>query len=161
MPRLTDHAEQEAITHLMRAAETAKHATCQRSKCGSVIMKNDEVIGEGWNSPPQNLESERRCQNSKSQYHIKVTDKTCCVHAEQRAIMDALRKHPDQLAGSTLYFIRLDEHGEPSRAAKPYCTICSKMALDAGISTFVLWHQDGVYAYDTAEYNQLSYLYQE
>lgn len=149
------------MRYLLRAAESAKRATCQRSKCGAVIMKDDEVIGEGWNSPPGNLESERRCHIKKNEYDMKVTDKTCCVHAEHRAVMDALKKNPDKLPGSALYFIRLDEHGEPRRANKPYCTICSKMTLDAGVSTFVLWHEDGVYAYDTAEYNALSFAYQE
>lgn len=97
----------------------------------------------------------------KDGYHKKVTDKTCCVHAEQRAIMDALRKNSEKLSGSRLYFIRLDKAGNTSKAGKPYCTICSKMALDAGISEFVLWHEEGICVYDTEEYNTLSYEYTE
>ncbi|MBR7036894.1 hypothetical protein IKI14_03340 [bacterium] len=31
------------------------------------------------------------------------------MHAEQRAIMDALKNHPDEIEGSDLYFIRLDK----------------------------------------------------
>jgi hypothetical protein len=30
-------------------------------------------------------------------YHRKVTDKTCCIHAEQRALFDALKNHPEQI----------------------------------------------------------------
>ncbi len=157
MPFLTGPAEAHAIGFLLRAAEAAKRATCLRAKCGTVIAQGDQVIGEGWNSPPGDLASQRRCQLKKSEYDLKVTDKTCCVHAEERAIMDALRRYPDRIPGSTLYFIRLDERGEPARAGKPYCTICSKMALDAGIALFVLWHADGVCAYPAAEYNALSY----
>jgi len=73
--------------------------------------------------------------------------------------MDALRKNSDKLPDSRLYFVRLDGGGKPSRAGEPYCTICSKMALDAGISEFVLWHEKGVCVYNTEEYNTLSYLY--
>jgi len=90
-----------------------------------------------------------------------VTDKTCCVHAEQRAIMDALRNHPKEMIGSTLYFIRLYEDWNMSFSGKPYCTICSKMALDVGISEFVLWHKNGIVAYSTEEYNLISYRYSE
>jgi deoxycytidylate deaminase len=144
-----------------RAASVARHATCGRSKCGSIIVSDGEVIGEGFNSPPGNLESERRCDRKKTEYHPKVTDKTCCVHAEERAIMDALRRNPDRVVGSTLYFIRLDTEGRPSHSGEPYCTICSKMALDVGISSFVLWRKEGAVSYPTDEYNRLSFGYQE
>ena len=88
-----------------------------------------------------------------------MTDKTCCIHAEQRAIMDALSKNPIKLIGSRLYFIRLDDKDNTSKAGEPYCTICSKMALDVGISEFVLWNDKGVCVYETEEYNILSFQY--
>jgi hypothetical protein len=89
-----------------------------------------------------------------------VTDKTCCVHAEQRAIMDALSSHPDKIKGSRLYFVRLDSEGNISPAGDPYCTHCSKLALDAGIAEFTLCRADGLAVYDTEEYNLVSYQYQ-
>ena len=73
--------------------------------------------------------------------------------------MAALRKNPDKLIGSRLYFIRLNDNGTPSRAGEPYCTICSKIVLDAGISEFFLWKKEGVCVYDTKKYNSLSYNY--
>jgi hypothetical protein len=88
-----------------------------------------------------------------------VTDKTCCIHAEQRAILDAVRKNSNKLTGSRLYFIRLDDSGAPSKAREPYCTICSKMALDVGIAEFILWHEKGVCIYNTKEYNAISFKY--
>ncbi|MFO0764321.1 MAG: hypothetical protein U0518_05745 [Candidatus Gracilibacteria bacterium] len=146
---------------LNQAAKIALRATCERSKCGCVIVSNNECIGIGCNTPPKSHESQRRCSCSKDGYHKKVTDKTCCIHAEQRAILDALRNHPDKINGSRLYFIRLDEENKPSFAGKPYCTICSKMALDVGIAEFVLSHQEGICVYNTEEYNDLSYQYSE
>jgi len=149
--------KRKRLNILLKPLRLQKNATCERSKCGSIIVQSDEIIGSGFNSPPQDLEEQRRCSYSKNSYYEKVTDKTCCVHAEQRAIMSALRKNPDKLSGSRLYFIRLDDNGTLSRAGEPYCTICSKMALDVGISEFVLWHDKGVCVYDTKEYNALSF----
>jgi len=161
MGYLSGNEEKKALEYITKVAQIALISTCERSRCGSIIVQDDEIIGSGFNSPPQNKEEQRRCSYSKDSYHKKVTDKTCCVHAEQRAIMDALMKNPDKLSGSRLYFIRLDNNGTPSRAGKPYCTICSKMALDCGISEFVLWHEDGVCVYGTDEYNALSFQYDE
>jgi hypothetical protein len=73
--------------------------------------------------------------------------------------MDALARNSDKIIGSRLYFMRLDEEDNLTRAGKPYCTICSKMSLDVGIQEFVLWHEDGICVYDTDEYNLLSYKY--
>lgn len=157
--RILDNKEGEKWMHA--AAGVSARATCGRSKCGSVIVKNYEIIGEGFNSPAGNLESQRRCDTEKSSYHRKVTDKTCCVHAEERAIMDALGRNPDKLPGSALYFIRLDEGGKPKFSGQPYCTICSKLALDQGLAEFILWHESGITAYPTDEYNDLSYDYFE
>ncbi|MCK5459497.1 hypothetical protein KAI52_00075 [Candidatus Parcubacteria bacterium] len=157
MKYLFGDEEKKALKYIAKATKVATNATCKRSKCGSIIVQQDEIIGSGFNSPPQDIEKQRRCYYKKNLYHIKVTDKTCCVHAEQRAIMDALRKNPDKLLGSRLYFISLDDNGTSLRAGDPYCTICSKMALDVGINEFVLWHEKGVCVYDTEEYNNFSY----
>ena len=91
--------------------------------------------------------------------HPKITDKTCCIHAEQRAIIDAIKKNPDKIEGSQLLFVRLDSKGEIAPAGEPYCTQCSKMALDVGIKEFILLHATGPIAYEAEEYNKRSYQY--
>jgi deoxycytidylate deaminase len=154
---LVGDEEKKALDYIFKARDVAVNSSCERSKCGSVIVLDDLVLGSGFNSPAGDLESQRKCSYSKDSYHKKVTDKTCCVHAEQRAIMDALAKNPSKLIGSTLYFVRLDDNDSISRASEPYCTICSKMALDVGIENFVLFKEEGVYVYDTEEYNLISY----
>jgi hypothetical protein len=75
--------------------------------------------------------------------------------------MNALIDNPDKIIWSRLYFIRIDNDGKPTHAGKPYCTICSKMALDAGISEFVLRDETWVCVYDTDEYNTLSFNYSQ
>lgn len=157
MRYLSSDEERKALEYIASAAQIAANATCERSRCGSVIVSYDQTIGSGFNSPPRDLEGQRRCSCSKDSYDWKVTDRTCCIHAEQRAIIDALRHQPEKLEGSRLYFVRLDNEGKPSRSGKPYCTICSKMVLDVGITEFVLWHDEGVCVYDTKEYNALSF----
>jgi deoxycytidylate deaminase len=159
MYKLLGIEEQEAIKFMEFSAKIAQKATCKRKKCGSIIVKDNEIIGEGFNSPPGNLDNQCRCQIKKSEYDIKLTDKTCCVHAEQRAIMDALKTNPSKVEGSRLYFMKIDKEGKATKVGKPYCTICSKMALDVGIKEFILWHEDGIYVYNTEEYNDLSFKY--
>jgi deoxycytidylate deaminase len=151
--------KEEAIYYLGKTMEVAKKATCLRSKCGAIIVYKDGIIGEGKNHPPGNLESQRRCEVKKSEYNPKVTDKTCCIHAEGDAINDALKKNANKLEGSTLYFARLDLNDIFQYAGEPYCTICSKFALDTGIESFVLWHEKGIVEYNTKEYNDLSFDY--
>ncbi len=153
--------ESQAKHFLDQAAEIAQLATCQRAKCGSIIVKDNKIIGIGFNSPPQHLEAQRRCQEDKTKLHRKVSDKTCCIHAEQRAILDALKKHPDKVQGATLYFMRIDKNNKATKAGQPYCTVCSKLALETGIRYFVLEHEKEIKFYNTEEYNLLSYQFKD
>lgn len=132
----------------------ARKSTCHRSKCGSIIVNYNRVIGVGYNSQPCNVTGE--CFKDSLPKEFK-SDKTCCIHAEQRAIYDALRNNSKEIIGSKLYFIRLDEDNNPKRSGEPYCTICSKSALDVGISEFCLWHDEGWTSYETNYYNDLSF----
>jgi deoxycytidylate deaminase len=157
---LKDQEEKLAQEFLHLTIKVAKQATCSRSKCGCVIVKDNIIIGKGFNSPPNDLNSQNRCNNKKSQYHTKVTDKTCCIHAEQRAMFDALKNNSNHILGSRLYFIRLNSENIMQHVeGMPYCTICSKMALDLGIKEFVLFYKDGFHVFNTEEYNDLSFKY--
>ncbi len=155
MKILSGKEAKQAFEYLDDAATAAAYSCCFRSKCGSVIVKDDEIIGKGYNSPPLDLKLEY-CLKDSLPANFK-SDKTCCVHAEQRAVMDALQHHPEKLPGSRLYFIRLDEQGNKKHAGEPYCTICSKFTLDAQVAEFVLWREEGICVYDTMEYNILSF----
>lgn len=156
---LSGEKEKQAKYFLNKTIEVAKKAWCHRSKCGAIIVKNGKILSEGINHPPKFLESQRRCQIKKKEYNPKVTDKTCCIHAEQDAITNALKNNSKKLKGSTLFFTRLDLENNFLPAGKPYCTICSKFALDIGIKKWVLWHQEGIREYDAEEYNDLSFNY--
>jgi len=159
MKYLIGQEEQEALIFIDMAAKIALSSPCFRSRCGSVIVKNNKVIGSGFNSPPKGKVLSH-CLKDDLPKDFK-SDRTCCIHAEQRAIMDALQNNHKEIIGSRLYFIRLDETGKKTRAGDLYCTICSKMALDAGLAEFVLWQEKGICVYNTDEYNNLSFLYKE
>jgi len=155
MEYLAGWEAEKAMAFIDEAARIALRATCFRSKCGSIVVKDDLIIGRGYNSPPCDVTLEE-CLKDSLPDNFK-SDKTCCLHAEQRAVMDALRTHPAEISGSRLYFVRLDDGDNKKTSGQPYCTICSKMALDSGVSEFVLWHEQGVCVYDTKEYNDLSF----
>lgn len=158
MEYLRGQQEKDAIQWMNKAAEVAKKALCLKTKCGTVIVKDSEIIGEGYNAPPLNQEENQVCNKEFGSGKQKY-DRTCCMHAEWRAIMDALRRNSKKIKGSKLYFTRVGDNGEIKKSGKPYCTVCSRMALDAGIDKFLLWHKEGVFEYSTHKYNELSYEY--
>ena len=65
MKRLKGKEEKNAMVYLEKAGVIAKTSTCFRAHCGAVIVKNNEIIGSGANSPPKNKESQRRCHRKK------------------------------------------------------------------------------------------------
>lgn len=142
---------------LAEAIAAAKQSQCKRALCGSVITSNGKIIGRGFNSPAGN--ETKRCHDNYVIPENNKHDITCCVHAEVRAIHDALQNFPHELNGAKLYFIRLNDKHEPTSAGTPYCTICSREALDAGLAEFGLWRDDHFQMYNTQEYNNLSYQY--
>jgi deoxycytidylate deaminase len=158
MRYLKGQEEQEAIKWMKEAAIVAGRALCLKAKCGTVIVADSMIIGEGYNAPPLDNEENRTCDKEFGPGKPKF-DQTCCIHAEWRAIMDGLRRNPEKMIGSKLYFSRADNEGNIKKSGKPYCTVCSRLALDSGVGTFLLWHEEGVCEYPTDEYNRLSYEY--
>ena len=140
-----------------QAADIAKGATCLRAKCGSVIVKNSVVIGRGFNSPALDDESQRLCEADMDISIKPKYDKTCCVHAEWRAVLDACKTSADKLGGSVLYFMRVDDAGNFTDAGEPFCTVCSRLTMEAGVAEFALYNDEGADIYPLSEYNRKSY----
>lgn len=88
-------------------------------------------------------------------------DKTCCIHAEWNAIINALKNHGAKIDGETLYFMRVDSDGNWTDAGKPFCTVCSRLAVQSGLKYFALWDDINKIPkiYDVIEYNKESYNY--
>jgi deoxycytidylate deaminase len=151
--------ETQAISWIQEAAKVAEHALCLKAKCGSVVVKNESIIGSGYNAPPLDDMSNSFCLTPYNHTGKPRYDHTCCMHAEWRAILDTLRKNPDEITGARIYFIRIDGDKNITKCGEPLCTVCSRFALDTGIKEFVVWNEQGVCLYQTDEYNQLSYAY--
>jgi len=144
--------------YLEEAAKQARLSQCQRGHCGAIIVAKDgTIIGRGYNAPPLDDAANAMCHTDYRTSRKPKSDRTCCVHGEWRAIMDALRHAPIKVQGATLYFTNVDEAGETTPAGDPYCTVCSRLALDVGLAYFVLFHKDGPEFYPTDEYNLKSY----
>ncbi|MDO8472138.1 MAG: hypothetical protein Q7S64_03275 [bacterium] len=153
---------EEADLFLLMAATVSNNSNgCYHSLCGAVVVSRaGEVIGSGFNSPPQGLESQRRCHLTDADFSERFhSDRTCCVHAEQRAIMDALRHNAHLLPNARLYFGRCDQVGQLQLSHDPRCTICSKLILDVGIREVVLSREAGITVYLAVEFNDLSFAY--
>lgn len=157
MERIEGPAFEAIRPYFLEAALVAQEALCHRARCGSVIISGDEMIGRGFNAPAGGREDQRLCDIELDTTKRPKYDKTCCVHAEWNAILDACKTNPNRLAGSVLYFMRVNEAGECTDAGEPFCTVCSRLTLEAGISYFALYNNEGADIYPADEYNQRSY----
>lgn len=138
------------------AVKEARKATCLRGKGGAIIVLDGVIVGRGYNSPPLDDPNNAKCHLDYRESRKPKSDRTCCVHAEWRAILEALKNTRD-LRGASLYFAGVDETGDMRISGDPYCTVCSRLALDVGIAWFGLVQKDGPKLYPAQEYNDLSY----
>ena len=105
------------------AIDISKKANCIKGKVGAVLVKNNKIIAEGTNSVPEGIEpcTEETCIRKKLKLKSGEKQELCfVVHAEQNALLDALRKKIE-VKGSVLY------------VTKQPCIICAKMLINAGI----------------------------
>lgn len=153
---LTGTAKEQAQTWLQAAGNAARHSACLRRKCGSVLVsEGGEIYAEDVNKLPRGAEV--HCNPYQLGQGFK-SDKACCVHAEQRSILQALQKG-QKVEGSTMVFASVDDAGNRLQSGRPYCTICSKMALESGVKYWILEHAEGITRYEALEYNKLSFEY--
>jgi deoxycytidylate deaminase len=157
MRRLEGETFQSIRPFFEAAADVAQNATCLRAKCGSVIVKDSIIIGSGFNAPARGDEGQRLCEVEMNTTIKPKYDKTCCVHAEWQAVIDACKTNADKLAGSVLYFMRIDTAGAFTDAGTPFCTVCSRLTMEAGVEEFALYNDGGANIYLLDEYHIKSY----
>lgn len=109
-----------------KAIETSIGSTCSRRKVGAVIYNGSTYLGKGANKT-NDREQCRNCyrsaNNIPSGYEL---DKCYAVHAEQRAILDAIANEKfNELKGSTLYVTTFP------------CVTCMKLLIEVGVTTIV------------------------
>jgi dCMP deaminase len=101
--------------YLNMAKEVATLSHCERQKVGAVLVKDDNVIGFGFNGMPKGMEN--GCEeNGVTKDHV--------IHAEMNAVLKATR-NGNPVSGATLYL-----------TLSP-CKECSKLILQSGIKRVV------------------------
>lgn len=144
------------------AAREARKSLCLRSACGAVLVdRAGTILGTGYNAPPKDDLSLRVCGHFGPSSRKPKADRTCCVHAEWRALCHAIETSPQLVVGANMVFVRVDPRGVIQRSGQPYCTVCSRLALDVGVSEWSLWHSEGIRIYPAVEYHRLSERYDE
>ncbi len=108
--------------------EVANRSTCNRGKCGSVIVKNKRLLSTGYAGSPIGAPHCDEVGHLMNEVYDKEGTKSLhCIrttHAEQNAIVQAAR-HGISIDGATLYCKM-----EP-------CYICAKMIINSGIKRVV------------------------
>jgi dCMP deaminase len=142
---------------LARAAEVAKESKCLKAHCGAVVVLDDQVVGRGYNAPPQDRSDLATCSCRHNANSAKPRyDQTCCLHAEWRAVLDAVGtgRMPQN---ASLYFLRLLNDDSWAYEDSPYCTVCSRLILDVGITEICVSSRSGIVSYPAEEFYRLSY----
>lgn len=144
----------EAEYYMKLAAEEAKKSTCKKSQRGAIIVKDNKVIGRGYNK----VTLKKVCNPCiREEVHNNSRVELCsAIHAEQMAIIDVVNKRKS-LKGTIMYHVKI-KNGKIVPVGDLSCTVCSRILCEAGIK-FVLLHNDGYVLYEPKELNRLSFNY--
>lgn len=103
------------------AKEIASLSKCVRSKVGSIIVKDGNIISYGYNGTPKGFDN---CCEYTDQDSGKLVTRSEVLHAEMNAILKAA-KTGHAVEGSTLYITLMP------------CIDCAKYLLQSGIKRLV------------------------
>lgn len=101
---------------LRRAMNLAQKSTCEQQRHGCVIVKDDEIIAEGFNHKDIHLSH------------------SFSIHAEVSALLKLGKKNRKFMSQCDLYVVRIgrDSMGNPLKYSKP-CQDCMKAIQKAGV----------------------------
>ncbi|MHB8120836.1 MAG: deoxycytidylate deaminase [Desulfuromonadaceae bacterium] len=105
----------------------ATRSTCMRRQVGAIMVKDRNILATGYNGVPSGISHCETvgCLRERLKVPSGERHELCRgLHAEQNAIIQAAR-HGINIDGATLYCTTMP------------CIICTKMLINAGISTIV------------------------
>ena len=102
--------------YLKMAVDWGQLSHCNRKKVGAIIVKDGQIISDGFNGTPSGFEN--NCETEENETHWFV------IHAECNAIIKCA-KFGNSCKGATMY-----------QTYSP-CKDCSKLILQAGIKRVV------------------------
>lgn len=123
------------------ALSVAKRSTCLRRKFGAVIVKDNTIVGTGYNGNARGVVncSEIGCIKNIMQSPQGMAYDYCpAVHAEENAIINSNRA--DRI-GATLYIAGLKEDGTYTLALP--CQRCQRKIINSQIEKVILLKDDG------------------
>ena len=111
--------------YMNMAVAASLRSTCMRRKVGAVIVKDNRILSTGYNGAPSGLpncidECDRCYRSAHNIPSGQCLDMCYAVHAEQNAIMNALKTGED-LKGAVIYVNTYP------------CVTCFKLILQSGI----------------------------
>lgn len=115
------------VFYMSKAEENTKYSNCLRKgrQVGAVIVKDDKILGKGWNGAPIQMPPCTRClRESHNIPSGQNLDHCMAFHAEQEAIYNGITNNPT-LEGSTIYTTLYP------------CATCAKAIARAGIKRVV------------------------
>jgi len=127
------------LKYLRIASSLARNSTCSRRQFGAIIVKDDRIVGTGYNGSARgsiNCGRDIPCLKELANEPSNVSYVWCpAVHAEQNAIINS---NPSDMVGSTLYVAPKDA----KRGGMP-CRYCIRFILNAQIARVVTIDEDG------------------
>lgn len=136
-PRTINKVKVEKYLNVARSI--AAGSACSRRKFGAIIVKNDRIIGTGYNGTARgtlNCGVDIPCIKDATNEPTEVSYKYCpAVHAEENAIINS---NPSDRIGATMYLASLGE-GTGSRP----CFRCRRGLLNAQIKYMIYINQEG------------------
>ena len=145
--------------YLSLAAMVSSFSTCLRSHFGVVIVKDDQVLGIGYNGPARGVKHCEVCRRADCPSGVGY-EKCIAVHAEVNAIIQSGGR--EKCLGATLY---IASHKRPMTKTIYNilmgdfpCNNCARVIVNAGIKFVVQRELDGIREYDIKELIQLRQL---
>jgi dCMP deaminase len=123
------------------ALSVSERSTCLRRKFGAVLVKDNIIVGTGYNGNARGVVNcyEVGCIKNKMDLpHGKTYDYCPAVHAEENAIINSNRA--DRI-GSTLYIAGIDSDGKYTMALP--CQRCQRKIINSQIKEVVILRDDG------------------
>lgn len=152
--RLIEGLELNSMQPIIDAAiSQAKRSVCQNSQRGATAFNQEGILGVGKNGPP--VVPQRRGELPRTISCIPpICWKDCrdyAVHAEERALLDALL-NKKELVGASIFHIKV-KNGLVVPSDNLSCLRCSAKVLELGLKEFILFQTQGYLAYEAYEFH--------
>lgn len=133
------------------AYSVSKRSTCLRRQYGAVIVKDNVIVGTGFNGAPR---GESNCTDTnicvRQQLNVPAGERyelCVAVHAEQNAIINST---PSEMVDATIY-VAGHNIADGSFASGQPCLLCRRMIQNARIKEAVFFDGEKVVTIKSSE----------